>query len=224
MLSSVWFLVSGPCLCFSPISYLPPRSNYVRQASSSSLLALTGALYAIVCPYWSKHPLFEILNMYASISFLNENLMQIDADWFWLMLTFMFLIWLKCCCCSAKKSNKFCHWDACWCRILKKQLSNLQNICVQAKTSKRVHYKIVDLSQSWLTSAQNFCNIFVHFSKCICPNCKIDFCKMLSLCPNCKMYLSKLQNVSVQIAKFICPNCKMYLSKLPNVFVQSVFA
>ena len=40
------------------------------------------------------------------------------------------------------------------------------------------------------------------------------------ICPNFKMYLSKLQNVFVQIAQYICPNCKMYLSKLPNVFVQ----
>ena len=37
---------------------------------------------------------------------------------------------------------------------------------------------------------------------------------------NCKMYLSKLQNVFVQIAKCFCPNFKMYLSKLQNVHIQ----
>ena len=44
--------------------------------------------------------------------------------------------------------------------------------------------------------------------------------QMWNICPNCKMYLSKLQNVFVQIAKCICQNCKMYLSKLQNVLVQ----
>ena len=34
------------------------------------------------------------------------------------------------------------------------------------------------------------------------------------------MYLSKLENVFVQIGKCICPNGKMYLSKLVNVFVK----
>ena len=29
------------------------------------------------------------------------------------------------------------------------------------------------------------------------------------------LYLSKWQNVFVQIAKYICPNCKMNLSKFP---------
>ena len=30
-----------------------------------------------------------------------------------------------------------------------------------------------------------------------------------------RLYLSNLQNVFVQIAKYICPNCQIYLSKLP---------
>ena len=38
--------------------------------------------------------------------------------------------------------------------------------------------------------------------------------------PNCQMYLSKWQNVFVQMIKCICPNGKMYLSKWQNVFVQ----
>ena len=47
------------------------------------------------------------------------------------------------------------------------------------------------------------------------------------ICSNFKKYLSKLQNVFVQIskcicqiAKCICSNFKKYLSKLQNVFVQ----
>ena len=47
-----------------------------------------------------------------------------------------------------------------------------------------------------------------------------EFVHLQNICPNCKMYLSKLQNVFVQIAKCICPNCKMYLPKLLTVFVQ----
>ena len=34
------------------------------------------------------------------------------------------------------------------------------------------------------------------------------------------MYLSKLEDVFVQIVKCICPNWKMYLYKLSNVFFQ----
>ena len=47
---------------------------------------------------------------------------------------------------------------------------------------------------------------------CICPN--FAWC----ICSNLQMYLSKLQNVFVQIDKCICPNCQMYLLKLTNVF------
>ena len=35
-----------------------------------------------------------------------------------------------------------------------------------------------------------------------------------------KMYLSKLDNVFVQIGKYICPNWKMYLSQLQKIFVN----
>ena len=45
-------------------------------------------------------------------------------------------------------------------------------------------------------------NVFVHITKCICPNCK--------------MYLSKLQNVFVQIAKLICPMYNVHL-KIPGI-------
>ena len=45
--------------------------------------------------------------------------------------------------------------------------------------------------------------------------------------PNCKIYLSKLQNIFVQIAKYNCQNyqiylskLQIYLSKLQNIFVK----
>ena len=55
-----------------------------------------------------------------------------------------------------------------------------------------------------------FCiELYRHYcvKKGICPNCKCFFSKL-------QMYLSKFENLFVQIARCICPNRKIYLSKL----------
>ena len=91
----------------------------------------------------------------------------------------------------------------------------IQNFCFEYDTTNFVWILYHFQNEIW-------CNHFSSFNSRQ-TDIEIELAKLRQseqfCCPNWPMYLSKLQNVFVQISKSICPNCKMYLSKFQNVFV-----